>query len=219
MKQIQIKFCGFKTEKEVDEAISLPIDAIGFILVPGRKRTISKEKLIQLVRRVKEPIWTVGVFQNSPLQDVLEILDQVPLKAVQLHGDESPEYCQQLKRHHAIKVIKAFHVIGEIQKKYPLSAYVPWIDVALLDAATPSIQGGTGKTFAWDQIPPFLNECRQEKIPLWIAGGLDEGNVTTLLSKYDIQGIDVSSGIEVDGYKDPERMKRLVRMVKQVEYS
>lgn len=218
MKRIQIKFCGFKTEEEVDEAVQLPIDAMGFILVPGRKRSISKERLYHLIKRVKESIWTVGVFQNTPLSELMELTSQVPIKAVQLHGDESPFYCQMLKKHFpSVHVIKVFHTMDEIKNRHLLSAYAPWIDVALLDAATPQIQGGTGQAFAWELIPPFLKTCQQEKLPLWIAGGLHEGNVTKLLTKYDVHGIDVSSGIETDGRKDPERMKRLIRMVKQDE--
>jgi phosphoribosylanthranilate isomerase len=119
-----------------------------------------------------------------------------------------------LKERMPVRVIKAFHVIREIENEHLLSEYAPWIDVALLDAATHQHQGGTGQTFAWEVIPPFLKACQREQLPLWIAGGIHEGNVHQLLSQYDVQGIDVSSGIESNGRKDVERMKNLVRMVK-----
>lgn len=217
MNRVQIKFCGFRTEKEVDEAVQLPVDAVGFILVPGRKRTIRVDRLSSLVRRVAEPIWTVGVFQNAPLEEIIEVLEWVPLRAVQLHGDESPSFCRSLKERSTVKIIKAFHVGEEIADQRHLPEFAPWIDVALLDAASGQRKGGTGQTFAWEKIPPFGEACRREKIPLWIAGGLHEENVLSLISRYRPQGIDVSSGIEAEGRKDPERMKRLVRKVKRYE--
>ncbi|MGA9173136.1 MAG: phosphoribosylanthranilate isomerase [Thermoactinomyces sp.] len=216
-KKPALKFCGFLAEADVVKAVHLDIDAIGFILVPGRKRSIKKEMLPNLVRKVPERVWTVGVLQNPSIQEIEEWLSLAPLTAIQLHGGETPEFCREVKKAFGVRVIKTFHVANRIDGGDRLAQFSPWIDVALLDTGTGKTSGGSGQSFDWNQIPPFYEQCRMLGVPLWVAGGLNALNVTSLIKRYRLDGVDVSSGIEADGRKNADLMAQFVERVKSCE--
>ncbi len=213
MKRTKIKLCGFRTIEDVEKIEGLAIDATGFILVPGRKRSVSREQFAELVDRVPPGVLTVGVLMNPSLAEIAEWLSLAPLKAIQLHGEEPPEFCRLVKGRFAVQVIKTFHVNEETQSPCFLREYFPWIDAALLDSSAGQTRGGTGTRFDWEQIPFFQQECRQHQVPLWVAGGLDEKNVEDLIRIHAPDGVDVSSGIESGGRKDRDKMKRFVERV------
>lgn len=213
MKRTKVKLCGFKRIEDVQAASQLPIDAIGFILVPGRKRIVSAELLPALVESVPESIDPVGVLMNPTREEISRWLDLVPLAAIQLHGNESPDLCAWIKERYSVKVIKTFHPTEclDIQK---LREYRSVIDLALLDHA----QGGTGTCYNWRIIPSYQAIFRDMDIPLWIAGGLTPENIEQLIELTEPDGVDVSSGIEQDGKKDVLKMRTLVKRVKKDEY-
>ncbi len=213
MTQTKIKLCGFKTIDDVRAASQLPIDAIGFILVPGRKRTVSAKSLPALVESVPAAVDSVGVFLNPTQQEVSRWLEQAPLTAIQLHGNESPDLCAWIKERYSVKVIKTFHPTQhpDVQQ---MREYRSVIDLALLDHA----RGGTGTSYNWRMIPPYQAIFRDMGLPLWIAGGLTPENVEELIELTEPDGIDVSSGIEQDGKKDVLKMKTLVKRVKKDGY-
>lgn len=213
-KKISLKFCGFFAEPDVEKAVQFDIDAIGFILVRGRKRSVEREMLPKLVRKVPAGIWTVGVLQNPSLREMEEWLSVAPLSAIQLHGEETPEFCRTVKKAFGVRVIKTFHVTGRIAGEERIAQYAPWIDAALLDTGT---SGGSGQAFDWNQIPPFYEECRRAGVPLWVAGGLNVRNVRSLITRYPLDGVDVSSGIEADGGKKAELMAKFAERVKRNE--
>jgi phosphoribosylanthranilate isomerase len=213
MKRTQIKLCGFRTLEDVEMIEGFPVDAIGFILVPGRKRSVSPEQISALVDRVPSGVLTVGVLMNPSLDEIGEWLSLAPLQAIQLHGEEPPAFCRAVKERFPVRVIKTFHVDEEIKSPWSLQEYSPWIDVALLDSGAGKTRGGTGTTFDWEQISSFQKECRYFQVPLWVAGGLNEENVEGLIRAYAPDGVDVSSGIESDGKKDREKIKRFVERV------
>ncbi|MBA4496050.1 phosphoribosylanthranilate isomerase [Paenactinomyces guangxiensis] len=213
MKRTQIKFCGFRTPGDVEKAGRLRVNAIGFILVPGRKRSVHPRDLPMMVKLVPSQVLSVGVLLNPTIRQIHEWLSLAPLQAVQLHGDESPAFCRSVKEQFQVKIIKTFHVEDRIKSAFPLKEYAPWIDIALLDSSTGTSRGGTGVAFEWERIPPFKEQCSRFQLPCWVAGGLDGENVDTLIRDFAPDGVDVSSGIEKEGQKDPEKMNRFVRKV------
>jgi tryptophan synthase beta chain len=217
VKRPLIKLCGFRSLADVEEAIKLDIDAIGFVLVPGRKRTVAKRDLPALVQWVPRHIWTVGVMQNPTLDEICSWLMLAPLTAIQLHGEEMPIFCRQVKETFPnLILIKTFHVSNEIKQAEQLEQYAPWIDVALLDTGTGQNRGGSGKPFDWNQIPAFRERSTALHLPVWVAGGLTVGNVAELVGRYRPDGVDVSSGIETNGEKDAGLMRQFVERVKSM---
>lgn len=214
-----IKFCGIRTLADINKAIALDIDALGFICVPNRKRTVEEAELEKIIRFVPDGFLTVGVLMNPTVEIVEHWLSIASFSAIQLHGDESPQLCQQLKeRFPKTQMIKVFH-IEPTTDHFHIEPYFPWIDVALFDASFSGQRGGTGRRFDWTKIPSFAAICRRAKLPFWVAGGIDPSNVSQLVKTYHPDGIDVSSGIEQNGVKDQEQMKELVEKVRQIDNS
>ncbi|MCH5585450.1 phosphoribosylanthranilate isomerase [Shimazuella sp. AN120528] len=201
-----MKFCGFKTIEEVEFASTLPIQAIGFILVPNRKRTVSLEQLAYLLPIIPDSIWRVGVFQNPSLEEVGNAVS-LGLSMVQLHGQESPAFCKQVKESWQIPIIKVF---SETQLQ-EIPSYKDVMDIVLLDHAS----GGKGELIDWSYIPQAKRVTESLHLPLWIAGGLNESNIDNLYSNYELDGVDLSSGIESNGRKDNQKMIKLVERMKK----
>mgnify|MGYP001312029508 CR=1 FL=1 len=219
MKRTFIKFCGFQTLSDVNKAVAFDIDAIGFICVPNRRRTVTETKLRELVKNIPNQIKTVGVLMNPTVELVAHWLSIAPFSAIQLHGEESPQFCRELKeRFRSIQIIKAFHLETTIvQEQWNIEPYFEWIDVALFDASFKGKKGGTGKRFDWTQIPDYAKICHEVQLPFWVAGGIDPSNVAHLVETYQPDGIDVSSGIEQNGVKDQDRMKAIMEKVRQID--
>jgi phosphoribosylanthranilate isomerase len=184
----------------------LPIDALGFILVPGRRRTVSLEKVGEMLSHLPRQIPSVGVLQNPTFEEVEKAIE-TGLSMIQLHGAESPDFCQGIKEKFDIPIIKVF---TECQLSTILS-YKGMIDIVLLDHSG----GGVGLPINWKQIPHAREFAVQLGVPLWIAGGLNEANIQGLCSQYAIDGIDLSSGIEVDGKKNEAKMRKIVERMEQ----
>lgn len=211
----ELKCCGFSRIEDVKMAIRYPLSAVGFILVPDRKRTVTSEQLPGLVSLVPDSMWSVGVCANPSLNEVDQWMTRTTLRALQLHGDESADFCQVIKqRWPKCKIIKVFHIGDADEIPVDIISYAPFIDVALLDSTHQGVRGGTGKSFDWRKIPVYQKICQKHQIPLWVAGGIGVDNVSHLLQLYAIDGIDVSSGIEDDqGIKDEKLLSQLVGKV------
>jgi len=173
-------------------------DLMGFIFAASRRR-IDREaakKIIGLVGGIGK----VGVFVDAPLAEVQEIAKECKLDFVQLHGNESPEYCRLVK----VPVIKAVRV-GANFDPVSLAAYeVEWI---LFDSFVPGQQGGTGIAFDWEQGKAVREQI---KMPLFVAGGLTAENVGEAVRILSPEGIDVSGGVETNGDKDVEKIKQFL---------
>ncbi|TCS93386.1 phosphoribosylanthranilate isomerase [Hazenella coriacea] len=210
-----IKICGFQCEEELHAIQDLDLNAVGFVLVPGRRRTVSKANLRNMIHLVPSHLFTVGVMMDPTLQEIEDWLTEFPLRAIQLHGVESPSFCAEVKKRFSIQLIKTFHVDHQGTSTSP-SSYLPWIDLALLDSVVKGKRGGTGTSFQWKQvIPPFQKECIQANLPLWIAGGLQESNIIDLLQMYTPDGVDLSSSVEIHGKKDLYLMSSFIERVRK----
>jgi phosphoribosylanthranilate isomerase len=232
-----VKICGIRTYGQLQSIIHLPIDHIGFVFARS-KRQITAEQAAPMVRLLRErgaegaaPL-SVGVFVNPTMEELREVMRQAPLDVIQLHGQEPASFCAEVKREFGVAVYKvlpiasmqdgsgkdepdASEAFAEEQKvERLLGPYAGQVDAVLLDTYDPVVGGGTGETFAWDRIPPYLNWARSAGIKLIVAGGLHPDNVRELINGYDPDGVDVSSGVETDGVKDIDKITAFVERVK-----
>ncbi len=199
MAQIRIKICGITSVEDALMAAELGADAIGLVFAPS-KRKITPQKAREIVKSLPPFISIVGVFADAPLKEVLEIVEFVPLDAVQLHGDEPPHYCTAIPR----KIIKRINPLKKnLEERIRL---FQGVSAFLFDPGK-----GDGLTFDWDKIG-HLN-CR--KI---IAGGLNPENVAKAILRSKPYGVDVSSGVEIHpGKKNPEKLKKFIEAVRKAQ--
>jgi phosphoribosylanthranilate isomerase len=163
----------------------------------------------------------IGVFLNAPLSEIYETVTHTGLNIVQLHGKETPQFCQELRSkleiiNPAIKLIKAAP-IKTAQDLEAIDRYAEIVDILLLDAYDPKLAGGTGKTINWQLLTNFRPNC-----DWWLAGGLAPENIAealTILSSAHPAGVDVSSGVERSpGDKDLDRVAQLIKLVRQLRH-
>lgn len=225
MADTRIKICGLQDVEVLKSMKSLPLDYIGMIFAPSRRR-VSAEAAARLTAELRE--WesgaapgAVGVFVNPEPEELAEVLNAVPLQVVQLHGEESPQRCREVRQAFPrVQIWKALSVAGQGRDGAAgihslLESYAGTVDAVLLDTYDPQGSGGTGRTFDWEQIPLYQQAAADYALPLFIAGGLHPDNVNELIAGYAPYGVDVSSGVETDGSKDIMKMTAFVERVKQ----
>ncbi|MBC1579575.1 phosphoribosylanthranilate isomerase [Listeria seeligeri] len=199
---MKVKICGLKKAVDVEAAVENGADMIGFVFAKSRRR-ISIDEAHELAKKIPASVKKVGVFVNPTEKELVEAIQKVPLDIVQLHGQESQE---QANRTDA-EVIKAFPVKnGQLPSNINdyLNAYI------LLDAPAEEYEGGSGKTFDWEKINSQLLTTDK----LIIAGGLNATNVTEAIARFEPFAVDISSGVETDGEKDPEKIKNFIKTAK-----
>ncbi|CAG7641082.1 phosphoribosylanthranilate isomerase [Paenibacillus allorhizosphaerae] len=221
-----VKICGLQTVDMVRQTAELPVDHIGFVFARS-KRQVTPEQAGELIRKglheaaaASRPK-AVGVFVNPTLEELEAVMEHAPLDIIQLHGQEGPAAFRSVKeRFPETALFKVVSVsgaaTGQVNPGAQLEDYRSWIDGVLLDTFDPEYGGGSGKTFAWNAIPPYLSWCREAKLPLLIAGGLRPDNVAELIREYGPDGVDVSSGVETDGVKDLEKIRTFIERVKTI---
>lgn len=217
-----VKICGLQTVEAVRSILSLPIEYIGFVFAPSKRRVTGRQaaemtgELVREREQGRPAPASVGVFINPEPEELEEILKIVPLDVIQLHGRESPEYCHQVKERFGTGLFKAVS-ISMSQTASPADLVLPFagsVDAILLDTYDPVHGGGSGKTFNWKVIPDYLVLTRAAGMKLIVAGGLTPDNVSGLISAYQPDGVDVSSGVETEGQKDIAKIKQFVERVK-----
>lgn len=216
MKRTFVKICGLRTPSDMEALQGVDLDAAGFVLVPGRRRTVQADQLKVLLRMLPPGAMAVGVMMNPSRDEVMDWFFRADLDAVQLHGEESPDLCRWIKETFSVQVIKAF-TPDEAMERGIVGAYAPWVDSVLLDSAAGGQKGGTGVRFSWERIFDLREKWNAAGRPLWVAGGLSPENVGELLIRYAPQGVDVSSGVETDGCKDREKIGSFVERVRMYD--
>ena len=203
-----IKICGIKTLKDALAAIGAGADYLGFNFYPGSIRFIEKETCARITSVLKgeyPDVILVGVFVNSSVDEVENILETCSLDLAQLHGDETPEMFAQLTP----RAFKAFRGIpaevnGFVRNESP---------AFLVDAAVKDLYGGSGITANWDGAAMLTKQY-----PFLLAGGLTPENAGAAIGQVRPWGVDVASGVEENpGEKDAARMSAFVRAVRQAE--
>ncbi len=190
----KVKICGLSTKEAVKTAVSAGADYIGFVFAPS-KRQVTVEQATELARFIPSHIQKVGVFVSPSRAELLEAVDKVGLDFVQVHGKVVDKLFENLPcgSIQAVQVDEGGHV--------PNSQ----ADYLLFDAPV----AGSGQTFDWGQLD--TTELAQ---PFFIAGGLNEDNVARAIQHFSPFAVDVSSGVETDGQKDHEKIRRFIERVK-----
>ncbi|MBO8162994.1 MAG: phosphoribosylanthranilate isomerase [Brevibacillus sp.] len=206
-----IKICGVRDAATLRLLGDLCADYAGFVFAESRRRVTPKEAG-ELLRRVPHHPDAVGVFVNPDRQELDAVLAHVPLKVIQLHGQEPPSFCAEVRSRYNAVVWKALGVRSGSEMARDIDRYRSVVDAFLFDTHDPVVAGGTGRCFSWDKIP-LLSRLADGK-PFFVAGGITPDNIGELLANYRPQAVDISSGVETDGAKDPDKIRDLVERVR-----
>ena len=200
----QIKLCGFKHIEDINYASSLDIDYLGMIFVKDLPRSIDLKVAYDAVKVCKDKnIKTVGVFLNQSASEIFEVLENIDLDIIQLHGSENIRDYDKLNK----QLIKTIHISDSIDNNKITNSSKECI--YLLDSSNHDLHGGTGKKFDWNNLKTI--PCDN----LFIAGGLKPDNILELLRSCNPMCVDVSSGIEHEvGRKDHALMLDFVTKVR-----
>lgn len=197
---MRIKLCGLTCEEDVRAANAAKPDYAGFVVdVPSSSRNVSSDALPRLTTAIDASIVTVGVFVNAPVTLVARLLNDCVIDCAQLHGTEDKDYLAALRLLTDKPLIQAFRVRCEADVRRACSSAA---DMILLDSGT-----GSGKTFDWS----LTRVCTR---PFMLAGGLAPGNLTRAIEQVRPFAVDMSSGIETNGRKDPQKMRAAVEEVR-----
>ncbi len=200
--RVRVKICGLRTREDIEIINEVKPDYCGFIVeYPKSFRSISRDTLRELVRYVSPEVKPVGVFVNAPTELVLSLLNEGVIAAAQLHGREDESYIQSLKEQTDKPLIKAFVIR---QREDAQEALQSSADLILLDQGK-----GTGKTFDWDLIPPISR-------PYFLAGGLSAENLSDAVRRLHPWGVDLSSSLETDRRKDPEKIRKVMEILRAI---
>ena len=190
----KVKICGLSTKEAVKTTVSAGADYIGFVFAPS-KRQVTLEQAAELAKIIPSNIRKVGVFVSPSRVELLEAVDKVGLDFVQVHGQVVDKLFENLP-------------CGSIQAvQVDENGHVPnsQADYLLFDAPV----AGSGQTFDWGQL-----DTAELSQPFFIAGGLNEDNVEEAIQHFSPFAVDVSSGVETEGQKDHEKIRRFIERVK-----
>jgi len=202
---VKVKICGITNYDDAAAAFDMGADLLGFNFYPKSPRSVTPEGAAAIINRLPAIIDTAGVFVNSSFEEIRRIMDVCSLNWVQLHGDESPEFCKSLNSVD-VKTMKALRVKDETDIK---KAEKFFTDAILLDAFHPERYGGTGLTFDWNIVGHIGKR-------VFLAGGINPENAADAV-ELGVYGIDVCSGIEAEpGKKDHKKMKKLFDNIKHL---
>jgi phosphoribosylanthranilate isomerase len=207
---MRLKICGMRDTENITHLLALQPDYMGFIFYEKSKRFVGEDLNEDLLKSFPMNTKKVGVFVNAQPAYILEKVRKYQLDFVQLHGEESPDFCKNL-RLKGVNVIKAFSV-DENFNFSQLNNFKPWCDYFLFDTKGEQ-KGGNGIAFNWE----ILNRYDNEK-PFFLAGGIDLENADeafSLSEKYKIHAVDVNSKFEIEpGLKDLEKLRELITIIK-----
>ena len=196
----KIKLCGLSRSRDIRAANALKPEFVGFVFAPRSRRYVSPQQAKTLKSLLSPEIQAVGVFVDEEAERVAELLDSGVIDLAQLHGTEDNGYIRRLRALTDQPVIQAFRVRSEEDVRRAADSGA---DHILLDAGA-----GTGTVFDWGLL-------RQIRRPYFLAGGLGPGNVERALELLHPYAVDISSGIETEGVKDPEKMAAFLAAVRK----
>ena len=200
---VQVKICGIRTKDQLLTAMNAGADLIGMMFYESSPRYIQPREAKELLKTLEEGQTTseiVGVFVNEEAEFINDIVEQVGLHVVQLHGDEPPEFCKCIKR----PVIKGLRLKSmadlSVVEDYEVATWRILLD-------TPAVKwGGTGEMHDWN-----LARLVAQRMPILLAGGLTPENVAKAIRQVHPWGVDVSSGVEINGNKDARKIRAFIQ--------
>ncbi|MBU0570476.1 MAG: phosphoribosylanthranilate isomerase [Candidatus Omnitrophica bacterium] len=212
----KVKICGLTNAEDALLARAYGADLVGFLFADESPRFIVPGEVKKIVQVLPADVGKVGLFKDHTLEEVKENVKLCLLDHVQLHGDESPEFCRRLRKilkasGSDVKIIKTFKVKDRIMG-IPPDEYDD-ADYYLFDTYHPKMMGGTGIRFDWD----VLGEVEGGK-PFFIAGGLKPENVADAIRVLSPYGVDAASGVERSvGKKDKDKIKEFILNAKNAK--
>ena len=204
-----IKICGITNLDDALVAVDAGADALGFNFYKPSPRYVTPQTARDIIAQLPKEILTVGVFVNEPSpQSVEELARNANVTAIQLHGDESPAYCRDLKPRYVIKALAA----GPDFDASRATEYE--VEAILLDTKDDNLRGGTGRVFDWS----IAKNVRHSVPRLFLAGGLSLQNIEHALATVDPYGVDACSALEeTPGKKSHERLRAFVKIIRSVK--
>ncbi len=207
VRRTRVKVCGITRVEDAREVVASGADAIGLVFYGPSSRCVSIAQAQAIVRSIPPLVSVVGVFVDPPEEELAQVLADVRLDLVQFHGRESPQRCRLC----SVPYIKAIKMRPGISLEHEAQRYAQSRGL-LLDTYMPSLVGGTGRTFPWEQIPADLER------PVILAGGLTAENVGQAIDVVGPFAVDVSSGVEsTGGIKDGEKVHRFLAAVRAAD--
>lgn len=206
--RFHLKVCGMKYPANITRLKEVKPDFMGMIFFSKSPRFVGSELLFTGTNIFPEGTKKVGVFVNAPIWEIMNVVDEYKLEYVQLHGEEFPQYCDELRKR-GLKVIKAFQVSNSFDFK-KVETFVGHIDFALFDTKTPNY-GGSGEKFDWT----LLNSYKVD-LPFFLSGGIDLDDIDAIerLDLPQLFGIDVNSKFETSpGMKDIDKLLALKKRI------
>jgi len=206
---VQVKVCGITNEEDALCAAKLGAAALGFIFYPPSPRYVRPKVVRKIVKKLLPNLAKVGVFVNESAEEIKKIIKYCGLDFIQLHGDESLEFCRNFP---ASTIIKTVELLGEsdLVKAFSYNAAA-----ILVDSRHAGLYGGTGKKADWD-----LAFRVKSKKPLILSGGLNEENVKEVIEKIVPHALDINSGVEKSpGKKDHIKLARIFDIVRAANFS
>jgi len=211
---MRVKICGITQSNQAEAIARMGVTALGFICVPTSRRFVGIKQIQDLLASLKsDKIDKIGVFADTGINEISETVMLSGLTGIQLHGDESPEFCSQLRQVLPDKeIIKAIRIRDQ-ESLNQTNNYIKHVDTLLLDAYHPQQLGGTGQTLDWQMLAEF-----RPSVPWFLAGGLTPNNILDALHQLNPHGIDLSSGVErLPGDKDLAQVAKLMQVIKERE--
>ena len=207
----KVKICGITNLEDALLSAKFGADALGFNFYAKSPRYTSPEKAREIIEPLPKEVLKVGVFVNESLEKISEIAVVAKLDAIQLHGEETPEFMREVKAKTSLEIIKAFRVSPEFRPEDVLRYEV---DAILLDAYSRHEHGGTGETFDWEIAMKV-----QEIFPkMYLAGGISKDNIRSAIHHVHPFAVDTCSRIEIEkGKKDKIKLVNLILTVRNFD--
>ena len=204
-----IKICGITNLDDARAAVDAGADALGFNFYKPSPRYVTPEKAAEMISQLPSAVLTVGVFVNEQsAESVEDLARRASVTAIQLHGDESPEYCRGIQNRYVIKALAA-GADFDVQ-----SALNYDVEAILLDTKHDTLRGGTGRVFDWS----IALEVRRRVPKLYLAGGLGVENIEDAIESVDPFAVDACSALEeMPGKKNHERIRAFVNAIRSVK--
>lgn len=201
---MDIKICGLRRVSDVEEINKyMEIKYAGFVFCKKSKRCLTKEQAKKMIAALREDIKSVGVFADNTPEEIKEIADYTGLDILQLHSDEDAEFCNKLSGYHLWRAIR-------MKDKAALKvADTLNVDGFVLDSYVPEY-GGEGQVFDWNLAGDFAKNHFT-----MAAGGINASNIIEAYQKIKPDGIDLSSSIETDGFKDYNKLYELIQAIRK----
>ena len=206
----KVKICGLSTPETMTAAIENGADFIGLVFYPPSPRHVEIEVAKYLTSQVPDNTEIVGLFVNPNDQTLLEVLNDVPLSMIQLHGGERPERVREIKKIFGLPVMKSISIesAADLGKAVEYEEVADWL---LFDAKGEELPGGNGIAFDWNILKDYSGPK-----PWMLAGGLTPDNVADALAILSPDAVDVSSGVEsAPGQKDADKIESFLKGVKR----